>query len=367
MQPNDLSTQLQELKNYLREELRKKFGGLESTGRPAYAISLANRDMTTFHKNRIEKDGDPLSFRVGGVMELHQPVSNTDLARAAHVLTLMMHWAKDRDWTLRAIGSAWSFSDVAAPGTSLTTSKCLLVETKAFAFYHRTSEDGLVYVTSGATVRDLNERLDVLNRCLATSGSSDGQTIAGAISTGVHGASFNGGAIHDSVRAFHMAGPDGDLLVCRDDASVTAAVNEVKAAFAVSELVVDEELFDAIAVSFGSFGFMIGMVLETQPKYALRVIRRSLPSTKLPLLKQALLGQISFGDVDAQLAAGDGDEPPHHCGLLINPYDPDTYKIVLMYPRRPDPSQPIFEWPDEISSFGVAIVRLLGPLLELAD
>ena len=63
---------------------------------------------------------------------------------------------------------------------------------------------------SGITIKALNTALDKAKRALANMGAYDGQTLAGAISTGTHGTGIGLGPIASSVRSLVLISACGD-------------------------------------------------------------------------------------------------------------------------------------------------------------
>ena len=61
----------------------------------------------------------------------------------------------------------------------------------------------------GITIHDLNDALDGMGLAMPTLGGANGQTLAGAFSTGTHGSDVDLPPIADGVRAIHMVGPGG--------------------------------------------------------------------------------------------------------------------------------------------------------------
>jgi hypothetical protein len=49
------------------------------------------------------------------------------------------------------------------------------------------------------SILQINEKLEAAGRSLKASGASNGQSIAGCISTGTHGAAFQVGAVHEAI------------------------------------------------------------------------------------------------------------------------------------------------------------------------
>ncbi|MEE8103989.1 MAG: FAD-binding protein, partial [Planctomycetota bacterium] len=95
----------------------------------------------------------------------------------------------------------------------------------------------------GMTIKGINRVLDARKLSLKTSGASNGQTIAGAVSTGTHGSAFDVGAVQDSVVGIHLlTGPSSHVWLER------ASYPVVRSGFANmlgARLVRDDDLFNA--------------------------------------------------------------------------------------------------------------------------
>ena len=66
-----------------------------------------------------------------------------------------------------------------------------------------------MHVEAGIKLYALNDLLDRRSLALKTLGGSSGQSLAGAVSTSVHGMDIDRGPIPDMVRAIHLVGPGG--------------------------------------------------------------------------------------------------------------------------------------------------------------
>ncbi|WP_150451604.1 FAD-binding oxidoreductase [Arenibacter lacus] len=174
---------------------------------------------------------------------------------------------------IRAMGSGWSFTKVGVTEGGLIDTAGL-----NFSFpistnyvnpsYAKKPED-LYFLQCGAIIHEINTRLTSKNpqRSLKASGASNGQTIAGALSTCTHGAAFNVGAVPDFVVGLHIiTGANKHIWLERASYPVASPqfVNWLDA-----ELVQDDALFNAALVSFGSFGFIHGVLIETEPQFLL--------------------------------------------------------------------------------------------------
>jgi hypothetical protein len=208
---------------------------------------------------------------------------------------------------LRACGSHWALSDVAAsPDWFVETSalRRTLYGVIPYALNERTrqallqqSEYSYYHVEAGITIRDLSLRLDrqpLLDTdqdwarmptddmagswapagkrwALPTMGGSSGQTLAGAISTGTHGGDHRMPPMADMVRAIHLTAPGSRQLWIERDQGVTdpKLLQEVLPAV---EPHYCTELFDAALVSIGRMGIIYAFVLEVVEQFWLEQV-----------------------------------------------------------------------------------------------
>ncbi|MBN1608457.1 MAG: hypothetical protein JW940_17630, partial [Polyangiaceae bacterium] len=143
-------------------------------------------------------------------------------------------------------------------------------------------------------------------------GASNGQTIAGAISTGTHGSAHSVGALHDRVRALHIV-VDSERH-CLIQPKSAPLLTKAYANWLGAELVdaEDDDLFNAALVSFGAFGLIHAVFLEVEPLYLLALCNRQLDVDDV---WQATLGHdISQLDLPATTDA------PYHIEFVMNPY-----------------------------------------------
>lgn len=179
--------------------------------------------------------------------------------------------------TLRAMGNNWSFSEVAVCKGGMISTKALNLRFRLgksslapkFLEKGKTKED-VLFVQCGITILELSEILETQfspKRCLVACGGSNGQSIAGATSTGTHGGALRIGAVHDAILGIHLVtGPDTHVWLERKSNPVVSDefVNALGA-----EPKRDDDLFNAVVVGFGSFGVIHGILLETTPLFLL--------------------------------------------------------------------------------------------------
>ncbi len=328
-----------------------------------------DRTFEGYHRNRIHgEDGRTLSFRSAAAWSLPTPRGYADIAVVSRQLAWALEWAAEQDVRVRAVGSLWSFSECGAPGTSLDNdTRTLLVDTRAFEKAVVIDAGPCWYVTSGTQLHGLNHELEAKGYSLPTSGSSDGQTIGGAIGTGVHGSAIDVGAIHQAVRAFHMATPAGQVLVFRHADKILG--DRVSMLLDIPKIVVDSDLFDAISVSFGSFGIMIGVIIEASRRYTLRVVRVSVPLKEAlaEIVRQIRIDDFDLSSIDERLRPSlETSARPHHVQIIFHPRAARGL-CVAMYPRDGAVDHEPFTWPSTMGSGAKRFVQFVWYWLSALD
>src|SRR3954464_2909185 len=131
-------------------------------------------------------------------------------ATTANFMWLIQH-ALDNNLQMRALGNGWSFTEVAVCDGGVVDTKALrlsfalrnsFVATEYLSSGKHSSD--LFFVQCGMSILQLNEKLEEGGRSLKASGASNGQSIAGATSTGTHGSAYRVGAVHDTIVGLHI-------------------------------------------------------------------------------------------------------------------------------------------------------------------
>lgn len=213
---------------------------------------------------------------------------------------------------LKAIGTGWSYSDVAVDDTTTHVMqtdllKNVLSQSGPFKGLHthfpvsavipfalkstlQARSRYYIHVEAGIKIWELNCRLDVMRDAFGTGlamptlGGDNGQSLAGAISTGTHGTHVDLPPIADAVRAIHLVGPGGqEWWIEREGGkSITdpARLEQVRQAGVLCNDIIaryDDRLFRAVLVSMGRMGVVYSYVLEAVDAYKLS--RRGKAST----------------------------------------------------------------------------------------
>ncbi|HXN25200.1 MAG TPA: hypothetical protein VOA41_20895 [Candidatus Dormibacteraeota bacterium] len=269
---------------------------------------------------------------------VYRPKTAAEIARA--ILD-----AEDANVPLRAVGAAWSLSDATLPLLSQANVKdarlplpivtqgppptvipaipadyngAYVIDTTflASSLQDRLAEivdpdvvehgllvneqkDGpkyLFHVQAGIKNADLATLLDhqLPRLALQTSGGSDGATIAGALSTGTHGADWDKAPPVDAVRAIHLIGPGAKEYWIEPSSKTITTPERVHAVYPCIDLnrvIYDDTVFYAVLVSMGCMGVIYSLVLEAVPQYG---VQEATAITNWHLLK--MQGGVPPGD-----------------------------------------------------------------------
>lgn len=241
---------------------------------------------------------------------------------------------------LRAHGSLWSLSTVAVNDGRLIDNSALRLAFEVPQPLTDSSYTGdaakLRFVECGNSVAVLNEYLFASGLSIKGCGSNNGQTIAGAVSTGTHGAGYRFGAMQEMVVGLHIiTGPDSHVYLERKTSPV------MQPGFAQSigaELIRDDTLFNAALVSLGSFGIIHGIMIETRELFLLNAVRFRHP------YNTALKAAIAACDPTLLPLPAAADavprDKPYHFELFFNPNEgtpPAEAILLIMYESAFDP------------------------------
>lgn len=285
----------------------------------------------------------------------------------------------DSNERLRAYGSAWSLSDVAQQNDRMLFNARLNIqqEIKDEHLHELTPHlsENLFLFQCGNTVKEITEYLFDKGKSLKACGASNGQTIAGAISTGVHGAAIDDGSIQDCVVGLQIiTGPGpGDIIYLERESE--PALNDDFAVSIHAKPVRHDGLFNAALVSMGSFGIIHGVVLEAEDLYLLkRYVKKIKPSEALAIAETMDFDTAAFQIAEEVNPDGTVNRP-YHYKLYINPYKPTedfVTEIIYKKPYRsnyPDPvpfvKKAIFkDIPTWVANFAAKHKRLIPKILD---
>jgi hypothetical protein len=197
---------------------------------------------------------------------------------------------------VRAVGSSWSLSDVAlTSGYVVETSALdriiktvipaalLGTVTSAMPGAGAVKPKNLIHVEAGMQLERLMGLLDGANQAPFTMGGASGQTLAGLMSTSVHGSDFNLPPFPDAIRAIHLVASDGrQHWIEPDSARITDELALSNLLGPGVTLHYNDDWFDAALVSVGSLGIIYAVVIEVTEQYWLEERCEQLPWRDVP-------------------------------------------------------------------------------------
>ena len=232
---------------------------------------------------------------------------------------------------LRCLGAGWSWTKIATArdGIMIDTKQLnttMGISSQSVIAGYPGDVNKLLFAQCGSGVWELSKELRQKNLSLKTSGASNGQTIVGAMSTGAHGSSLDVGAVQDYILGIHLiVGPHRHIWLERKSNPVVSNSFIQKLQ---TELVQDDDLFNAALVSFGSFGIIHGVLMEADELFLLETYMRRMPYDDV-LIK--LMETLDFSNATLPY----GNERPFHFSVAINPYDIQKGVYVQSFYKRP--------------------------------
>jgi len=253
-----------------------------------------------------------------------RPVGIDVLKQAANDIDELIQEAKKKGKRIRAIGSAWALTDIHLTDQWMLNTKLLNeifnVSDRNFSEAFPTEKRPYIVVAQcGVSIAELNVRLETeesgIKRALRTAGIGAGQTVVGAVAGNTHGAAVNFGAMPDFVVGIQLVNGTGQSIwIERESRPV---MNDRFITNLEARLIRNDQIFNAALVSFGSFGVITALAIETEPIY----------HVKFPPMQE-----ISFGDLKHKLNHMDYNKPTnlHHFEFIFNPYDKKEKAVLVL-------------------------------------
>lgn len=306
---------------------------------PATTDRLNNQNISTWHQNGpFPVD---LVYRARQRGQLGFDLHNQSVEEVQHIIRECLTEGK----RFRAIGSLWSLNDIAINNSRLhwNTDLDMRLNITDDLLHNNCNiaSDNLVFAQCGTTVNQLSGFLERKGKSLKVSGGSNGQTIAGAISTGVHGGAIDRQCISDYVRGLHLViGPDAADRVYLERAS-SPVLNDVFAGKIDSRVIRDDDLFNAAVVGLGSFGFIAAVILEVEDIFSLRRYVRPIEYNDAIQLMHTLDFEHSNFIIQEEIDPQGKPIRPYHFKTYINQYTKQSvaeviYRIPYEKTKRPE-------------------------------
>jgi FAD/FMN-containing dehydrogenase len=257
--------------------------------------------------------------------------------QAGESLDEVIREARDAEQRMLAIGSGWALSKINITDGRLVNTKllngCYDIDERYFdGGYPAADRSGVVLAQAGMQIAELNAFLEIAphdvgdKRALKAAGIGNGQTIAGAVAGNTHGSQLDFGAMPDFVVGLHLATGSGRTLWI--EKASKPVLNEEFANRIGAEMIRDDDVFNAAVVSFGTFGIIAAMAVETAPIYQL-----AFPA----------IADVRHDDLKTQLRAFARPDPAdvYHYEFIFDPHGRKQMAMVASAPKMPfEPGHP---------------------------
>jgi hypothetical protein len=276
---------------------------------------------------------------------------------AAAEIQRLLKDALDNQQGFRAYGSAWSMNHIAHHkdnmhfNAEMNLKKAILEdEMDAASAFKR---ENLFFVQCGNVIKEIHKFLFDHGKSLKATGASNGQTIAGCISTGVHGSALGTGSIQDYVVGINLIiGPGANDIVYIERES-EPVLNNVFADRIKARVIRNDDMFNAALVGLGAFGFIHGVVIEAEDRFLLKRYVKRIPKQQALDLAETLDFANSPFKIPGETDANGKGNFPYHYKIFINPYVDDAEFVVEAIYKKPYQS----DYPDPVPRMKTAIYR----------
>ena len=219
------------------------------------------------------------------------------------------------------------------------------------------SIDNYSFVQGGKIIKSISKHLANRGKSLKTSGASNGQTISGAIGTGVHGSAIDIGSVQDFVAGLHLITSDKKHVYV--ERASDPVLNDAFAAKINADVIRDDDTFNAALVGLGAFGIVIGVLMEVEDVFLL----------ERHILKMNRNDAIELGRkqnfTTTTIPLPHPGERPYHYKFYMNPYKHlDDFIVEILYKRPFDPN---YESPIKTiqGSYYGDLPKLVGTIVSL--
>ena len=288
--------------------------------------------------------------------------------RAGEDLDALIQQARAARKRILPLGAGWALSKINITNGWLVNTKllngCFDVSDKYFdPAYPAERRPNLVLAQAGMQIAELNTYLELLprvegqRRALHAAGIGNGQTVAGAISGNTHGSHLTYGAMPDFVTGLHIATGSGQTIWLERKSK--PVMNQDFVDKLGARLIRDDDIFNAAVVSFGTFGIIAALAVETAPIYQLEF--PPIANISHAKLKEKLNG---FG-------AGIIPQDLYHYEFIFDPFSQRQVAMEASAPKVPYISgvptpKPRWIIRDKRGyAPGITILRVLGPFRNL--
>lgn len=250
---------------------------------------------------------------------------------AGESLDLLIRRARDVGKRVLPIGSGWALSRINVTDGWLVNTKllnsCYDIADRYFdPAYPAGKRRQVVLAQGGMQIAELSAYLeqvprnDAERRAIQAAGIGNGQTVAGSVSGNTHGSQITFGAMPDFVAGLHIATGGGKTLWI--ERASKPVMNQDFVAKIGAHLIRDDDIFNAAVVSFGTFGIIAAIAVETVPAY---------------LLEFPAIVDMSYADLKQKLKEFAAAPPQdiYHFEFIFDPHSRKQTAMVASAPQVP--------------------------------
>jgi hypothetical protein len=277
--------------------------------------TASNVAWKNYHENRKLTVAQQATYRRGVGQATSGPEA---FARSAPVMQAHIVTALARQSRAGVLGAGWSWSALIGNGElQLDTGELDALHPVAPGDLHgasRLDAGHLCYAGGGCRLATLVTWAEARDRSISICGSYLGQSVAGAMATGVNGSTLGRGGFQNQIRGIHLVtGPERSVWI--EDCGRPALSDETALAFA-DEVIRDSEVFAAALVHLGAMGIVNGVLFEL-------VDRHMFYSARLKrVVDPAWLAEVERGDYAAIAGRWSLPGDPVYYEVQLDPYDP---------------------------------------------
>jgi len=309
----------------------------------------------TFHKNGPWRT--KVLYETMLEVQGNMPSKTDRYNDAAAEIQRLIKVALDNGEGFRAYGSAWSMSHIAHQQDNMhfNAAMNLKIAIDADEVHPGSSylQENLFLFECGNLIKELSVFLLNNGKSLKATGASNGQTLAGCISTGVHGSALDVGSVQDYVVGLNLIIGDGADDIVYIERHTKPALNDVFASRIKARVIRNDDLFNAALVGLGSFGFIHGIVVEAEDRFLLNRYVKRINKDKALELAQTLNFEDSDFVIEGETDANGKPLRPFHYKVFINPYVNDTEYVAEFMYKKPYRS----DYPDPVPRMKTSIYR----------
>lgn len=242
----------------------------------------------------------------------------------------------------KAVGSGYAFSNILeTSGIQIRLNKLKNI----FSPSHKYLKDNVkinehIEFEAGATIQDLNQKLLPIRRTILNQPGYEHLNYFGVCTTGGHGSGIRLGPIANAIRSLHLITLDEQEQIKEYRIEPSNGISDRNKHVIRTphiELIQDDDTFNSVIVSNGTFGLVYSLIIKTQDSFFLKEKREM---TDWDSIKGSVMDTVR-------------DPKNHSVHIWVNPYQVKNKTRVVLTEYTGDPGPPRGKRPWGTSWYGV--------------